>query len=95
MKLQRWTMAAQCEGQWMDDYGKWVESADVVTLENRVIELERQLKEGTEDGSRCNRRCEGVMVWSQPDDCSCHINPPCAACDAARPECSFCGWVVE
>jgi len=70
-------------------------ASEVEALENRVIELERQLKEGTEDGSRCNRRCEGVMVWSQPDDCSCHINPPCAACDAARPECSFCGWVVE
>ena len=63
--------------------------------EEKVKTLERQLKEGTEDGSRCNRRCEGVMVLGQPADCSCHISAPCGACENMRPECSLCGEVVE
>jgi hypothetical protein len=74
---------------------KVVFASEVEALENRVIELERQLKEGNEDGSRCNRRCEGVMVLGQPADCSCHINAPCGPCENMRPECSMCGEVVE
>ena len=63
--------------------------------EEKVKSLERQLKEGTEDGSRCNRRCDGVMVLGQPENCSCHLSAPCGACEDMRPECSMCGEVVE
>lgn len=61
----------------------------------QIAALERLLVEGTEDGSRCNRRCDGVMVLGQPVNCSCHISPPCGPCEDNRPECSMCGEVVE
>lgn len=61
----------------------------------RIAELESQLKEGNEDGSRCNRRCEGVMVLGQSADCTCHISPPCNWCIDSRPVCSMCDWEVE
>jgi len=61
----------------------------------RIKELEKQLKYGTEDGSRCNRRCDGVMVLEQPENCSCHLGAPCGPCENMRPECSMCGEVAE
>ena len=63
--------------------------------EEKIKELERQFKVGTEDGSRCNRRCEGVMVLNHPESCSCFLGAPCYACEDNRPECSFCGAEVE
>ncbi len=69
--------------------------ARLKAAEEKVKTLERQLKEGTEDGSRCNRRCDGVMVLGQAINCSCHINAPCGACENMRPECSMCGEVAE
>ena len=85
------------------DHASAYEALDIITVlqeqvaakDARIAELESQLKEGTEDGSRCNRRCDGVMVLGQPVDCSCHISAPCGACEDMRPECSLCGEVVE
>ena len=51
---------------------------------------------GTEEGQACNRDgCEGVIAWRPPDNCSCHINPPCSQCVAARLYCPECDWSSE
>ena len=54
-------------------------------------EMEQQ-KIGTEEGDVCNRDgCTGRMGYPPPEDCSCHINPPCAACVSAELTCEECG----
>jgi len=89
MKLERYKMhRGPALGH---EYVEWVKASDAEALEKRVEELELQLAIGTEDGSRCNRPCEGVMVLTTPENCSCHLSPPCAACENNRPVCSFCG----
>lgn len=85
------------------DHASAYEALDIITIlkeqvaakDIRIAELESLLKEGNEDGSRCNRRCEGVMVLGQSADCTCHISPPCDWCIDSRPVCSMCDWEVE
>ena len=47
---------------------------------------------GLEEDSVCNREgCEGVIRLRPPENCSCHINPPCSACENRVLECPECG----
>lgn len=48
---------------------------------------------GFVEGETCNRDgCTGAIETRPPENCSCHINPPCAACTAPRNFCPKCGW---
>ena len=62
----------------------------------QVVELEEEQAEsaeGSEDGTRCNRNgCEGIIEVVKPENCSCHVNPPCDACVDAKAGCAVCGW---
>lgn len=64
--------------------------------------LERHLGErearapGEEEGEICNRDgCGGTMGWPDVEGCSCHINPPCGACENNPLTCDECGEIVE
>lgn len=37
--------------------------------------------------------CDGIIKEHEPEDCSCHINPPCSACLSDRRYCPKCDWV--
>lgn len=51
---------------------------------------------GHEEGETCNRNgCTGTIKLPRPENCSCHIAPPCAACTEQQPECDKCGWTQE
>lgn len=53
-------------------------------------------KLGAEEGDICNRDgCKGVIKFTDPENCSCHINPPCSACLDTRLHCPTCCWVDE
>lgn len=48
---------------------------------------------GYADGDTCNRNgCDGIIVFNEPEGCSCHISPPCSACENAGSSCPKCGW---
>jgi hypothetical protein len=48
---------------------------------------------GFEEETTCRRDgCDGVISSRRPDNCSCHISPPCSACTAPRNFCPKCGW---
>lgn len=54
---------------------------------------------GTEEGALCGRQidesekfCLGTIELVIPEDCSCHISPPCSACVEAGLICNECGW---
>lgn len=48
---------------------------------------------GYEEGSVCGRNgCSGVIEIMAPDNCSCHVCPPCASCVAPREFCPECDW---
>lgn len=45
------------------------------------------------EGDTCERDgCAGVIAMHRPENCSCHINPPCSACTAPRGYCPECDW---
>lgn len=43
-----------------------------------------------EEGQYCPN-CGGLVLFKVPENCSCHISPPCWACIESRPECKECG----
>lgn len=48
---------------------------------------------GYEEGQTCWRNgCQGVVAVADVEGCSCHINPPCAACTTPREFCPMCDW---
>lgn len=48
---------------------------------------------GTEEGALCRRDgCCGRIELSKPENCSCHISPPCWDCENLHLECADCGW---
>jgi hypothetical protein len=68
---------------------------DVAALAFAAIESQARIaadaRIGSQEGDRCNRDgCDGRMEWKKPADCSCHLAPPCAACEAAPLICSEC-----
>ena len=45
-----------------------------------------------EEGEKCpDEKCSGYLNFQEPENCSCHINPPCSACMSAELECNVCG----
>ncbi len=48
---------------------------------------------GQAEGEVCRRNgCAGIIEDRPVEGCSCHINPPCAACTRPRSFCDECGW---
>lgn len=48
---------------------------------------------GITEGDICNRLgCCGVIATHPPENCSCHINPPCGACTGPSNFCPVCEW---
>ena len=47
-----------------------------------------------DEGAECPLLCGGRLVLEPPENCSCHISPPCSACESQRPECNSCDWIV-
>lgn len=51
---------------------------------------------GHEEGEICGRDgCEGRIEYTKPDNCSCHISPPCSACMSTHLHCPNCDWEAE
>ncbi|CAH0448215.1 hypothetical protein SM030_00082 [Vibrio phage vB_VpaS_sm030] len=47
------------------------------------------------EGSPCPEiDCEGELEYL-PENCTCHINPPCSACEYAPLKCGVCGYEHE
>lgn len=58
---------------------------------------------GTEEGDTCNRwqepdedcpkawQCKGTMILEEPENCACHISPPCSECEGLGFVCDICG----
>lgn len=70
--------------------GREATMSELEIAQERIAELEQHLNIGTEEGSICNRRCNGVMAISTSENCSCHINAPCGLCEENRPVCTMC-----
>jgi len=48
---------------------------------------------GDEEGDTCNRDgCDGVIEFSERENCSCHLNAPCHWCMERHLCCSACDW---
>jgi hypothetical protein len=51
---------------------------------------------GVEEGETCGRDgCKGVIEYQKPDNCSCHISPPCHSCVSVALHCPECDWEAE
>lgn len=51
---------------------------------------------GTEEGDPCQREgCGGTMEFKRVEQCYCHINPPCSACENAPLICTECGFQID
>lgn len=49
-----------------------------------------------EEGDRCPEKgCTGHIDYPPPENCSCHINPPCSSCVNRVLTCPVCGWEDE
>lgn len=48
-----------------------------------------------EEGDRCPSSCGGRLSFQTPENCSCHISPPCHSCTSVVLECKECGWTDE
>lgn len=45
-----------------------------------------------EEGDRCDDlRCNGILYFPEPEDCSCHINAPCHWHETVCLTCISCG----
>lgn len=73
------------------------ESCDIAVAAIKMALLARQRIDspepvGNQEGDRCNRDgCEGRMGYEPVGNCSCHISPPCAACEHNPLVCLSCG----
>ncbi len=49
-----------------------------------------------EEGDRCRETgCNGTLDFPPPENCSCHIDPPCSSCTGIVLTCKECGWEDE
>lgn len=48
-----------------------------------------------EENDICPHCRESKINWPKVENCSCHIDPPCAACTDNRLTCPKCGWEDE
>lgn len=39
--------------------------------------------------------CDGELILPDVENCSCHISPPCSACETNELVCSVCGEPPE
>lgn len=47
------------------------------------------------DEGDCPKECGGKLYIHKDGDCSCHINPPCSACQNSLLACNNCDWRDE
>lgn len=48
------------------------------------------------EGDKCAYRdCDGHYVITDPECCSCHINPPCEACVGVHLMCDQCHYAPD
>ena len=52
------------------------------------------MNEEKQEGDKCPD-CDGLLGYGIPENCSCHINPPCNACVENPLKCFSCGWEQE
>ena len=48
-----------------------------------------------EEGGPCPECETGKLEYPVPENCSCHIDPPCSACVEVQLTCGECGWENE
>jgi hypothetical protein len=53
-------------------------------------EPQAKSKVALQDGSSCPVCQDGFLAWQQPENCSCHLHPPCPACTEAPLICVEC-----
>ena len=74
--------------------------ADWVDLARRAASLEgyaegSSLSSKLAEGDVCPMQgCSGVLELRDVENCSCHINPPCAQCEENLLCCEQCGWTT-
>jgi hypothetical protein len=62
--------------------------ADTLSPESKIILIE--------EGGMCpNKACDGLLEPKPVENCSCHINPPCPACEGQVLWCPECTWEPE
>lgn len=73
-------------------------SGDVIAGTTHCIDIKSATKSNNsielEEGQVCPDCKIGLLAF-QPDGCSCHIHPPCSACENAELQCGFCGLWEE
>ena len=47
-----------------------------------------------EEGDQC-LNCGGIFGYEKVSNCSCHLNPPCRACETNPLVCLSCGYDPE
>jgi hypothetical protein len=48
---------------------------------------------GTWEGDTCGRNgCKGIIALEPVESCSCHISPPCGACESQVAYCPVCNF---
>jgi hypothetical protein len=47
------------------------------------------------EGEKCPGCGEGIFRLTEPENCSCHLHPPCGACMATHLQCSVCSATPE
>ncbi len=48
---------------------------------------------GEDEGCVCGREgCAGILEYTNSENCSCHISPPCSSCCSVRLRCPECDW---
>lgn len=56
------------------------------------------MKYGYQKGDSCSRGlipCQGIIEVRAPENCSCHISPPCSQCVEAREFCPVCDYEAK
>lgn len=49
-----------------------------------------------QEGDSClDTECTGKYEWNPPEECSCHISPPCEFCLETPHKCDSCGLTAE
>ena len=55
-------------------------------------------QEENQEGSNCSINaefCQGVLEYQKPENCSCHISPPCDPCINVKLHCPLCHRDIE
>jgi hypothetical protein len=72
------------------DYSYLITADGMKLLDKKDIP---KLPVGDDEGQTCNRDgCDGSLEYESPENCTCHVNPPCSACTDVSIYCPKCGW---